>query len=141
MNTKDIARVFKLVSIVLYLVIIVITVVLGAIALYLAVRDIISLVTFASVSDLEILSALSAIFLVVIALEFVDMFLEYIRSGTVVVDLVLAVVLTAVSRELLLYIASPSGSLYYGILLVMSILILALAYWLVNRAKTISRVS
>ncbi len=32
MNTKDIARVFKLVSIVLYLVIIVITVVLGAIA-------------------------------------------------------------------------------------------------------------
>ncbi len=141
MNTKDITRIFRLVSIVLYLVIIIITVVLSTFALYLAIRDIISLATFASISDQEILSALSAVFLVVIALEFVDMFLEYIRSGVVDVNLVLAVVLTAVSRELLLYVASPTNPLSYGILLVASILVLALAYWLVNRTKTTSRIS
>ncbi len=140
-DVRDVVRIFRFISIALYLVIIVITVILGAVALYLAIRDIASLMPFSSISDLKILSALSAVFLVVIALEFVDMFLEYIRSGTVVVDLVLAVVLTAISRELLLYIASPSGSLDYGILLVMSILILALAYWLVNRAKAISHTS
>ncbi|WP_054842443.1 phosphate-starvation-inducible PsiE family protein [Vulcanisaeta distributa] len=139
MDTKDIVRAFRFISIALYVVIIVITVVLGAVALYLAVRDIVSLIPFSSISDVKILGALSAVFLVVIALEFVDMFLEYIKTGTVVVDLVLAVVLTAISRELLLYVASPGASFSYGILLVASILVLALAYWLVSRAKVGSR--
>ncbi|WP_054853598.1 MULTISPECIES: phosphate-starvation-inducible PsiE family protein [Vulcanisaeta] len=141
MNTKDIVRAFRYVSIALYVVIIVITVILGAVALYLAIKDIMSLMSTSSISDVEILSALSGVFLVVIALEFVDMFLEYIKTGTVVVDLVLAVVLTAISRELLLYIASPSASFNYGVLLVASILVLALAYWLVSRAKAPSRIS
>ncbi|WP_054854788.1 phosphate-starvation-inducible PsiE family protein [Vulcanisaeta sp. JCM 16161] len=140
MDTKDVVKAFRLVSIVLYVVIIIITVVLGGVALYLAVRDIASLMPLTSISDVKILSALSAVFLVVIALEFVDMFLEYIRTGTVVVDLVLAVVLTAISRELLLYIASPGASFNYGILLVASILVLALAYWLVSKAKVASHV-
>ncbi len=138
MDTKDVVRAFRLISIALYVVIIIITVVLGTVALYLAVKDIMSLMPFSSISDVKILGALSAVFLVVIALEFVDMFLEYIKTGTVVVDLVLAVVLTAISRELLLYIASPGASFDYGVLLVASILVLALAYWLVSRAKTIS---
>ncbi|MGC8543938.1 MAG: phosphate-starvation-inducible PsiE family protein, partial [Vulcanisaeta sp.] len=107
----------------------------GAIALYLAIRDIASMIPFTSITDTRILSALSAVFLVVIALEFVDMFLEYIRTGTVVVDLVLAVVLTAISRELLLYVASPSTPISYGALLVASILALAVAYWLVHRTE------
>ncbi|GAB6945769.1 phosphate-starvation-inducible PsiE family protein [Vulcanisaeta sp. JCM 14467] len=140
MDTRDIVRAFRLVSIVLYVIIIVITIILGGVALYLAIRDIASLAPFTSVSDVKILGALSAVFLVVIALEFVDMFLEYIRTGTVVVDLVLAVVLTAISRELLLYIASPGASFSYGVLLVASILVLALAYWLVSRAKITSHV-
>ena len=140
MDTRDVVRAFRLVSIALYVIIIVITIILGGVALYLAIRDITSLVPFTSISDVKILGALSAVFLVVIALEFVDMFLEYIRTGTVVVDLVLAVVLTAISRELLLYVASPSASLSYGVLLVASILVLALAYWLVSRAKITSHV-
>ncbi len=139
MDTKDVVRAFRFISIALYVVIIVITVILGAVALYLAVKDIMSLMPFSSISDVKILGALSAVFLVVIALEFVDMFLEYIKTGTVVVDLVLAVVLTAISRELLLYVASPSASFNYGILLVASILVLALAYWLVSKAKIESR--
>ncbi len=135
MDTKSVINAFRIISIVLYLVIIVITVVLGAIALYLAIRDIASMIPFTSITDIRILSALSAVFLVVIALEFVDMFLEYIRTGTVVVDLVLAIVLTAISRELLLYVASPSASISYGALLVASILALAVAYWLVHRTE------
>ncbi|ADN51479.1 phosphate-starvation-inducible PsiE family protein [Vulcanisaeta distributa] len=141
MDTKDVVRAFRLISIALYVVIIIITVVLGTVALYLAVKDIMSLMPFSSISDVKILGALSAVFLVVIALEFVDMFLEYIKTGTVVVDLVLAVVLTAISRELLLYIASPGASFDYGVLLVASILVLALAYWLVSRAKMVSHIS
>ena len=141
MDTRDVVRAFRLVSIALYVIIIIITIILGGVALYLAIRDIASLAPFTSISDVKILGALSAVFLVVIALEFVDMFLEYIRTGTVVVDLVLAVVLTAISRELLLYIASPSASFSYGVLLVASILVLALAYWLVNRAKITSHAS
>jgi uncharacterized membrane protein (DUF373 family) len=135
MDIKTVIRVFRIISIALYLVIIIITVILGAVALYLAVRDIMSLVPFSSITDIKILSALSAVFLVVIALEFVDMFLEYIRTGSVVVDLVLAVVLTAISRELLLYVATPSVSLDYGIILVIGILVLAVAYWLVSKAR------
>ncbi len=134
-------RAFRLISIALYVVIIIITIALGAVALYLAVKDLVSLMPLTSISDVKILGALSAVFLVVIALEFVDMFLEYVRTGTVVVDLVLAVVLTAISRELLLYIASPSASISYGALLVASIIVLALAYWLVNKAKAASHVS
>ena len=141
MDTRDVVRAFRLVSIALYVIIIVITIILGGVALYLAIRDIASLAPFTSISDVKILGALSAVFLVVIALEFVDMFLEYIKTGTVVVDLVLAVVLTAISRELLLYIASPSASFSYGVLLVASILVLALAYWLVSRARPASHVS
>ena len=140
MDTRDVVRAFRLVSIALYVIIIVITIILGGVALYLAIRDITSLAPFTSISDVKILGALSAVFLVVIALEFVDMFLEYIKTGTVVVDLVLAVVLTAISRELLLYIASPGASFSYGVLLVASILVLALAYWLVSRAKIASHV-
>jgi uncharacterized membrane protein (DUF373 family) len=135
MDVKTVIRAFRIISILLYLVIIIITVVLGAVALYLAVRDMMSLISLSSITDTEILGALSAVFLVVIALEFVDMFLEYVRTGVVVVDLVLAVVLTAISRELLLYIAAPSASLSYGILLVSSIIALAIAYWLINKAR------
>jgi uncharacterized membrane protein (DUF373 family) len=135
MDVKDIIRTFRIISIILYLIIIIITVVLGAVALYLAIHDIIALAPFSSITDIKILSALSAVFLVVIALEFVDMFLEYIRTGSVVVDLVLAVVLTAISRELLLYVATPGASLDYGIILVASILVLAVAYWLISRAR------
>ncbi|MCG2863929.1 MAG: phosphate-starvation-inducible PsiE family protein [Vulcanisaeta sp.] len=135
MDVKTVIRAFRIISILLYLVIIIITVVLGAVALYLAVRDMMSLISPSSITDTEILGALSAVFLVVIALEFVDMFLEYVRTGAVVVDLVLAVVLTAISRELLLYIAAPSASLSYGILLVSSIIALAIAYWLINKAR------
>lgn len=141
MNAEDVVRAFRLISIALYVVIIIITIALGAVALYLAVKDLVSLMPLTSISDVKILGALSAVFLVVIALEFVDMFLEYVRTGTVVVDLVLAVVLTAISRELLLYIASPSASISYGALLVASIIVLALAYWLVNKAKAASHVS
>ena len=133
-------RIFRLMSIALYVIIIVITMVLGAVALYLAIKDIMSLMPLSSISDVKILGALSAVFLVVIALEFVDMFLEYIKTGTVVVDLVLAVVLTAISRELLLYVASPGASFDYGVLLVASILVLALAYWLISRARPASHV-
>jgi uncharacterized membrane protein (DUF373 family) len=135
MDVKDIIRTFRIISIILYLIIIIITVVLGTVALYLAIHDIIALAPFSSITDIKILSALSAVFLVVIALEFVDMFLEYIRTGSVVVDLVLAVVLTAISRELLLYVATPGASLDYGIILVASILVLAVAYWLISRAR------
>lgn len=47
----------------------------------------------------------------------------------------MAVVLTAISRELLLYVATPGASLDYGIILVASILVLAVAYWLISRAR------
>jgi len=76
MDVKDIIRTFRIISIILYLIIIIITVVLGAVALYLAIHDIIALAPFSSITDIKILSALSAVFLVVIALEFVDMFLR-----------------------------------------------------------------
>lgn len=138
MSFKSITSAFKVISIILYVVIIIITLTLSAIALYLAINDIMSMVTLKSISDVKVLGALSAVFLVVVALEFVDMFIEYVRTGTVVIDLVLAVVLTAISRELLLYVASPSEPIYYGAVLVASVLVVSIAYWLISRAKVIN---
>jgi uncharacterized membrane protein (DUF373 family) len=135
MDVNSILRVFRIMSVVLYIMIIIITITLGGVALYLAIKDLVAMAPFSSVSDVKILGTLSAVFLVVIALEFVDMFIEYIKTNTVVVDLVLAIVLTAISRELLLYIATPNEPLYYGVILVTGILALAVAYWLVNRAS------
>ncbi|WP_069808368.1 phosphate-starvation-inducible PsiE family protein [Vulcanisaeta thermophila] len=133
MDLGKLTGIFRNISIALYIVIIIITMVIGVFALYLAVKSVLSLLTSKVVTDVEIFNVLSSVFIVVIALEFVDMFVEYIKTGGVVVSLVIAIVLTALSRELILYIAEPTEPAYYGYLLIASIMVLAVAYWLVSR--------
>jgi uncharacterized membrane protein (DUF373 family) len=116
-------------------------VVVSLLSLYIAVMGILgSIRGIASLTDLNIISVLSSLFLVVLTMELIEMFIAYMERGMIIVDMVIAIVLTAVARELLINFANiESLTLQRGIIITAAILTLSISYWLVNKAEQIKK--
>ncbi|MFP3240715.1 MAG: phosphate-starvation-inducible PsiE family protein [Caldivirga sp.] len=135
------ARALRLINISLYVFVILLTVVVSLLSLYIAITSILgSIRSIASLTDLNIISILSSLFLVVLTMELIEMFIAYMERGMIIVDMVIAIVLTAVARELLINFANiESLTLQRGIIITTAILTLSISYWLVNKAEQIKR--
>jgi len=135
------ARALRLINISLYIFVILLTVVVSLLSLYIAITSILgSIRGIASLTDLNIISILSSLFLVVLTMELIEMFIAYMERGMIIVDMVIAIVLTAVARELLINFANiESLTLQRGIIITTAILTLSISYWLVNKAEQIKR--
>ena len=135
------ARALRLINISLYAFVILLTVVVSLLSLYIAITSILgSIHGIASLTDSNIISILSSLFLVVLTMELIEMFIAYMERGMIIVDMVIAIVLTAVARELLINFANiESLTLQRGIIITAAILVLSISYWLVNKAEQIKR--
>ncbi|KUO83150.1 MAG: hypothetical protein AT709_05775 [Caldivirga sp. MG_3] len=135
------ARALRLINISLYIFVILLTVVVSLLSLYIAITSILgSIRSIASLTDLNIISILSSLFLVVLTMELIEMFIAYMERGMIIVDMVIAIVLTAVARELLINFANiESLTLQRGIIITAAILTLSISYWLVNKAEQIKK--
>ncbi|GEM_PF-632979 len=135
------ARALRLINISLYVFVILLTVVVSLLSLYIAITSILgSIRSIASLTDLNIISILSSLFLVVLTMELIEMFIAYMERGMIIVDMVIAIVLTAVARELLINFANiESLTLQRGIIITTAILTLSISYWLVNKAEQIKK--
>jgi len=135
------ARALRLINISLYIFVILLTVVVSLLSLYIAITSILgSIRGIASLTDVKIISILSSLFLVVLTMELIEMFIAYMERGMIIVDMVIAIVLTAVARELLINFANiESLTLQRGIIITTAILTLSISYWLVNKAEQIKR--
>jgi len=135
------ARALRLINISLYVFVILLTVVVSLLSLYIAITSILgSIRGIASLTDLNIISILSSLFLVVLTMELIEMFIAYMERGMIIVDMVIAIVLTAVARELLINFANiESLTLQRGIIITAAILVLSISYWLVNKAEQIKK--
>jgi len=135
------ARALRLINISLYVFVILLTVVVSLLSLYIAITSILgSIRSIASLTDLNIISILSSLFLVVLTMELIEMFIAYMERGMIIVDMVIAIVLTAVARELLINFANiESLTLQRGIIITAAILVLSISYWLVNKAEQIKK--
>lgn len=135
------ARALRLINISLYIFVILLTVVVSLLSLYIAITSILgSIRGIASLTDLNIISILSSLFLVVLTMELIEMFIAYMERGMIIVDMVIAIVLTAVARELLINFANiESLTLQRGIIITTAILTLSISYWLVNKAEQIKK--
>jgi uncharacterized membrane protein (DUF373 family) len=135
------ARALRLINISLYIFVILLTVVVSLLSLYIAITSILgSIRGIASLTDLNIISILSSLFLVVLTMELIEMFIAYMERGMIIVDMVIAIVLTAVARELLINFANiESLTLQRGIIITAAILVLSISYWLVNKAEQIKK--
>ncbi|MDT7903002.1 MAG: phosphate-starvation-inducible PsiE family protein [Caldivirga sp.] len=136
------ARALRLINISLYVFVILLTVVVSLLSLYIAITSILgSIRGIASLTDLNIISILSSLFLVVLTMELIEMFIAYMERGMIIVDMVIAIVLTAVARELLINFANiESLTLQRGIIITAAILVLSISYWLVNKAEQIKKI-
>jgi uncharacterized membrane protein (DUF373 family) len=136
------ARALRLINISLYVFVILLTVVVSLLSLYIAITSILgSIRSIASLTDLNIISILSSLFLVVLTMELIEMFIAYMERGMIIVDMVIAIVLTAVARELLINFANiESLTLQRGIIITAAILVLSISYWLVNKAEQIKKI-
>lgn len=135
------ARALRLINISLYIFVILLTVVVSLLSLYIAITSILgSIRGIASLTDSNIISILSSLFLVVLTMELIEMFIAYMERGMIIVDMVIAIVLTAVARELLINFANiESLTLQRGIIITTAILTLSISYWLVNKAEQIKK--
>ncbi|MFP3302290.1 MAG: phosphate-starvation-inducible PsiE family protein [Caldivirga sp.] len=135
------ARALRLINISLYIFVILLTVVVSLLSLYIAITSILgSIRGITSLTDLNIISLLSSLFLVVLTMELIEMFIAYMERGMIIVDMVIAIVLTAVARELLINFANiESLTLQRGIIITAAILVLSISYWLVNKAEQIKK--
>ncbi|KUO86694.1 MAG: hypothetical protein AT712_05050 [Caldivirga sp. CIS_19] len=135
------ARALRLINISLYIFVILLTVVVSLLSLYIAITSILgSIRGIASLTDSNIISILSSLFLVVLTMELIEMFIAYMERGMIIVDMVIAIVLTAVARELLINFANiESLTLQRGIIITAAILTLSISYWLVNKAEQIKK--
>jgi len=135
------ARALRLINISLYIFVILLTVVVSLLSLYIAITSILgSIRGIASLTDSNIISILSSLFLVVLTMELIEMFIAYMERGMIIVDMVIAIVLTAVARELLINFANiESLTLQRGIIITTAILVLSISYWLVNKAEQIKK--
>ncbi len=135
------ARALRLINISLYIFVILLTVVVSLLSLYIAITSILgSIRGIASLTDVKIISLLSSLFLVVLTMELIEMFIAYMERGMIIVDMVIAIVLTAVARELLINFANiESLTLQRGIIITAAILVLSISYWLVNKAEQIKK--
>jgi Protein of unknown function (DUF2495). len=135
------ARALRLINISLYVFVILLTVVVSLLSLYIAITSILgSIRGIASLTDSNIISILSSLFLVVLTMELIEMFIAYMERGMIIVDMVIAIVLTAVARELLINFANiESLTLQRGIIITAAILTLSISYWLVNKAEQIKK--
>jgi Protein of unknown function (DUF2495). len=135
------ARALRLINISLYVFVILLTVVVSLLSLYIAITSILgSIRGIASLTDSNIISILSSLFLVVLTMELIEMFIAYMERGMIIVDMVIAVLLTAVARELLINFANiESLTLQRGIIITAAILVLSISYWLVNKAEQIKK--
>jgi Protein of unknown function (DUF2495). len=135
------ARALRLINISLYVFVILLTVVVSLLSLYIAITSILgSIRGIASLTDSNIISILSSLFLVVLTMELIEMFIAYMERGMIIVDMVIAIVLTAVARELLINFANiESLTLQRGIIITAAILVLSISYWLVNKAEQIKK--
>ncbi|MFP3301319.1 MAG: phosphate-starvation-inducible PsiE family protein [Caldivirga sp.] len=135
------ARALRLINISLYIFVILLTVVVSLLSLYIAITSILgSIRGIASLTDSNIISILSSLFLVVLTMELIEMFIAYMERGMIIVDMVIAIVLTAVARELLINFANiESLTLQRGIIITAAILVLSISYWLVNKAEQIKK--
>ena len=130
----DLIRIFRYINITIYVLVIALTLVLSIYALYIVLRSFSTIQS--NLTDIAILNTLSALFLVILALELVEMFLTYIESSRIRVDLVIAIVLTAIAREaMIIFTNLPSLTLTEGALLISMIIALSVSYWLVLRAE------
>ena len=136
------ARALRLINISLYIFVILLTVVVSLLSLYIAITSILgSIRGIASLTDVKIISLLSSLFLVVLTMELIEMFIAYMERGMIIVDMVIAIVLTAVARELLINFANiESLTLQRGIIITAAILVLSISYWLVNKAEQIKKI-
>ncbi|ABW02414.1 phosphate-starvation-inducible PsiE family protein [Caldivirga maquilingensis] len=138
---SSITRILKIANISLYIIVIVFTGITSILSLYIAASDILKIImNINSLTDINIINVLSALFLVVLTMELIDMFIIYMERGHIIVDMVIAIVLTAIARELLINYANiESMTLQRGIMLSAAILTLAISYWLVIKADSIKK--
>ncbi|WP_291765582.1 phosphate-starvation-inducible PsiE family protein [Caldivirga sp. UBA161] len=138
---SSLMRILRMANLSLYVIVIVLTGVTSVLSLYIAVTDILKIcININSLTDINIINVLSALFLVVLTMELIDMFIIYMERGHIIVDMVMAIVLTAIARELLINYANiESMTLQRGIILSSAILTLAISYWLVIKADSIKR--
>ena len=138
---SSIMRILRLANLSLYMVVIIFTGITSILSLYIAAADILKIcVNINAITDVNIINVLSALFLVVLTMELIDMFIIYMERGRIVVDMVMAIVLTAIARELLINYANiESMTLQRGIMLSAAILTLAISYWLVIKADSIKK--
>ena len=138
---SSIMRILRLANLSLYMVVIIFTGITSILSLYIAATDILKICTnINTITDSNIINVLSALFLVVLTMELIDMFIIYMERGHIVVDMVMAIVLTAIARELLINYANiESMTLQRGIMLSAAILTLAISYWLVIKADSIKK--
>ena len=138
---SSIMRILRLANLSLYMVVIILTGITSILSLYIATADILKICTnINTITDSNIINVLSALFLVVLTMELIDMFIIYMERGHIIVDMVMAIVLTAIARELLINYANiESMTLQRGIMLSVAILTLAISYWLVIKADSIKK--
>jgi len=138
---SSIMKVLRIANLSLYVVVIIFTGITSILSLYIAAIDILKIcISVNSLTDVNIINVLSALFLVVLTMELIDMFIIYMERGHIIVDMVIAIVLTAIARELLINYANiESMTLQRGIMLSAAILTLAISYWLVIKADSIKR--
>lgn len=135
------SKVFYLINLAIYVLAIAATVVVAILAMYMSASDIVRLLrSISTLTDVSIINALSSIFLVVLTIEIIEMFLEYFRRGRIAADTVIIIVLTAISRELLINIANIGKlTIWEGTIMVLSIITLAASYYLVARAESLTK--
>lgn len=111
MDARSAARHLRTAENAIYLAAIIFTVVLIAVAMYILANRFMEMLAVPSPESL--LAAVSDMFLVVILAELLDTLMAYIETRRVLVDRIIAVALTAVARELFVYL-SPLKEPYEG---------------------------
>lgn len=134
------ARHLRSAQFVVYVVVLVLTAILLAMTIYMALYRIYELIVAATARP-ELLAqavynALSDIFLVVIFVELIDTFITYIEQRRIVVYKILDVALVALARELFIYLApvNMDFDFFKAVAIVAATLVVGVVAYLERRA-------
>ncbi|MGC8596603.1 MAG: phosphate-starvation-inducible PsiE family protein [Thermocladium sp.] len=100
MPKNKIMGTFRTINLVLYVVAMIMIIVVAAFSIWSAFITLYESVS--NITESSIIEALSSIFIVLISIEIIEMFMDYVEKEVIAVNKVLQIVLTALSREMLI---------------------------------------
>ena len=91
---------FRAINLILYVIAMIMIIAVAAFSIWSAFLTLYE--SIHNVTESSIIEALASIFIVLISIEIIEMFMDYVEKEVIAVNKVLQIVLTALSRELLI---------------------------------------